>query len=388
MSRIDRGKVGLRRRIPVWFAGFFFVGGCGLSHNAAPDDDPVLPFSSRSLAEVVVDTSLRVTERRYQTGLVPSAFDIGGIDLGERFLRRLEEAAKLSDCFVARPRMDWVKFGPLGDGILSDDLVAAVNHSRESGVECVVIEIDPVADRRHVGLLPPELEGMNFADAPVRDPIRRMAVQIATQLHPTYLSIGVEMNGYYESNPDDFLNYVDLHKEMYDAVKAEAGEVLVFAALNLEALQGFFGDLDEFSNHEPQWFLIDLFEPKLDAVAFSTLLYGFYIRAVLIPDDYLSRIELHTSRDILFTEIGWPGAPGELVFTSQSQTEYLARMVQLIDAMPQVRLVTWTTLYDADRDAPILVSESFKHLGMIDALDHPKPILDLWREVHNLPLRR
>lgn len=378
----------LRRRIPVWLAGVFLAGGCGLRERAAEEDGVTpLPFSSRSLAEVVLDTSLRLTERRYRTGLVPSAFDAGGIDVGVRFVGRLEEAAKLSDCFVARPRMNWVKFGPLGNGALNDDLVAAVNHSREIGLDCVVIEIDPVADRRHVGLLPPELEGMNFSDAAVRDPIQRMAVKIATQLRPTYLSIGVEMNGYYESNPDDFLNYVDLHKEMYDVVKAEAPEVQVIAAFNLEALQGFFGDLDEFSNHGPQWFLIDMLEPKLDAVAFSTLPYGFFIRAVQIPDDYLSRIELHTSRDILFTEIGWPGGSSEFIFTTQSQAEYLARMVQLVDAMPQARLITWTTLFDVDRDTPTLVSESFKSLGLIDDRDHPKPALDLWREVHNLPFR-
>jgi hypothetical protein len=377
----------LSRQILLWLAGVLLAGGCGLSERAAEDGDDTLPFSSRSLTEVILDTSLGVSERRYQTGLVPAGFDIRAIDEGERSSHRIEEAAKLSDCFVARPLMDWTKFGPQGTGALNVDLVAAVQHSRENGVECVVIEIDPVPDRRHVGLLPPELEGMNFADAVVRDPIQRMALQVATQLRPTFLSIGVEINGYYESNPDDFLNYVDLHKKTYDAVKAEAPEVRFFAAFNLEALQGFFGDLDEFSNHGPQWFLIDMFEPKLDAVAFSTLPFGFFIRAVQIPDDYLSRIELHTSRDILFTEIGWPGGSAEFIFTTQSQVEYLARMVQLIDAMPQVRLVTWTTLFDVDRDTPTLVSESFKSLGLIDDRDNPKPALELWREVHNLPHR-
>ncbi len=374
-------------RIQLLFVAVCLAGGCRPKESTEGEGDATLSFSSRSLAEVVLDTSLQLSERHYRTGLVPSAFEIGGVDEGERFLTRLEEAAKLSDCFISRPRMDWIKFGPQGSGALSVDLVAAVQHSRENGVDCVVIEIDPIADRRHVGPLPLELEGMNFADAAVRDPIQRMAVQVATQLRPTYLSIGVEVNGYYESTPDDFLNYVDLHKQTYDAVKAEAPEVLFVASLNLEALQGFFADLDEFSNHGLQWFLLDMFEPKLDAIAFSTLPYGFFIRAVQIPDDYLSRIELHTARDILFTEIGWPGGPSEFIFTTQSQAEYLARIVQLVDAMPQVRLVTWTTLYDVDRDTPTLVSESFKSLGLIDDRDHPKPALDLWREVHNLPFR-
>ncbi len=360
--------------------------GCGTAVTPPADDDlPV--FSSRSLSEVLYDTSVDLTERRFLTGIVPVALKSANFDEGQRFRRRVAEAATVSDCFVSRPRMDWVEFGENGEGKLNEDLTAAVRLARDSGNTCVVIEIDPIADRRTVGILPPELIGLDFSDERVREPVTRMAVTIADQLRPTYLSIGVEMNGYFEANPEDFLNYVDLHKKTYDVVKAVSPEVQFIAAFNLEAMQGFFGDLDEFSDHPPQWFIIDMFEPKLDAVAFSTLPFGFFIRSVVMPDDYLARIETHTSRDILFTEMGWPGNPDSFQ-TPQSQAEYLARMMRLIGEMPQVRLVIWASMYDADPDFAFSQTPEFKFLGLYDYEDNPKPSLEVWTKIHDLPYVR
>jgi hypothetical protein len=344
-------------------------------------------FSGRSLPEVVLDASITVDERRYLTGSVPVAISTNTFDQAERIRGFVETASGYHDCFVARPRMDWVEFGPRGGRRLNADMVASINLSRERGVDCLAVEIDPVSDRREVGILPPELAGKNFSDRDVTEPILEMALDIAERLRPTYLSIGVEMNGYYEAHPVDYLNYVELHKETYDAVKSTVPDVQFYAAFNLEGMQGFFGDLDEFSNHGPQWFLIDMLEPKLDAVAFSTLPFPLFIRPVLIPHDYLSRIELHTSRDILFTEIGWPGDPNAPAHTPASQAEYLAEMVRLIDPMTQVRLVVWTSFFDPDLGDPDDLNEDFANLGLIDTQGNHKPALGLWEQLHKLPYR-
>src|SRR3990167_6026234 len=111
MWPVDRRRVRPGRRIQLWLAAASLLGGCGLRERAAEDSNAAFSFSSRSLAEVVLDTSLQLTERRYRTGLVPAAFDTRG---GEQFLARVAKAAKLSDCFIARPRMDWIKYGPQG----------------------------------------------------------------------------------------------------------------------------------------------------------------------------------------------------------------------------------------------------------------------------------
>lgn len=355
-----------------------------------PGDGPGTPttqptFSAVGLPRVTTSSTLRLTKRRYLTGCVPAAFTVDSGDQGQRFFARVRQSAQYGDAFVARPRMDWVRFGPNGDGLVNLDIAEAVRIAREEGMRYVVLEIDPVADRRNVGILPPELAGKNFADPEVRDPIKRMAVELALQLQPDYLSIGVEMNGYYESNPEDFENYVTLHKETYDLVKAVAPNVQFIAAFNLEALQGFFGDLDPFSNHPPQWFLFDMLEPKVDALAFATLPFGFYLSPLQIPDDYLSRIEQHTAREILFTEIGWPGSDTDPIYTFTSQEEYLAEVARLVDRMTQARLVVWTTLFDADPELGQVITPAFRALGLFDYQDQPKPALDLWRQIVALP---
>lgn len=357
--------------------------GCPSDGTGTPTTQPT--FSGVGLPRVTTSMTLRMTKRRFLTGCVPAAFTIDSGDQGQRYFARVKQSARYGDAFVARPRMDWVRFGPNGDGLVNLDIAEAVRIARENGMRHVVIEIDPVADRRNVGLLPPELEGKNFADPEVRDPIKRMAVEIALQLQPDYLSIGVEMNGYYESNPEDFENYVTLHKETYDLVKAVAPNVQFIAAFNLEALQGFYGDLDQYSNHPPQWFLFDMLEPKVDALAFATLPFGFYTTPLQLPDDYLSRIEEHTTRDILFTEIGWPGSGTDPLYTFTTQSEYVADMARLIDKMTQARLVVWTTMFDADPEVGSVITPAFRTLGLFDYDDQPKPALDIWRQIVALP---
>jgi len=364
--------------------GALLLGGCP---GGAPAASNPLPVATLGLASVTSAAQVRYTQRHYHVGCVPAAFTVDRGDEGRQFFVRVATAAQYGECFVARPRMDWTRFGPNGDGQLNVDIVNAVDIARANGVQMVAIEIDPVADRRHVGVLPPELAGKTFADAEVREPLKRMAVEMALRLHPTYLSIGVEMNAYYEANPADFEHYITLHKETYDLIKSIAPEIQFIAAFNLEALQGFYGDTDEFSDHPPQWFLFDRLEPQLDAVAFATLPFGFYLTPLQLPDDYLSRIAQYTKRDILFTEIGWPGNSADSIYTPQSQVEYISEMARQIDRMPQARLVVWTTLFDGDPGTAGFVTESFQHLGLFDYMNQPKPALNIWKQLVDLPYR-
>ncbi len=367
--------------IGAW--GALLIGGCPGDSGKTAASPPAV--ATLGLPSVTSDAQVRYAARRYHLGCVPAAFTVDSGDQGRRFFSRVATAAHYGECFVARPRMDWRRFGPNGDGLLNEDIANAVRVARENGAQLVVIEIDPVADRRHVGLLPPELAGKDFSAPEVRDPLKRMAVEVALQLHPDYLSIGVEMNGYYEANPVDFENYITLHKETYDLVKTATPDVQFIAAFNLEALQGFFGTLDEFSNHPPLWFLLDRLEPKLDAVAFATLPFGFYLTPLQLPDDYLSRIELHTTRDILFTEIGWPGTDTDPTYTLQSQAAYISEMARLIDRTTQVRLVVWTTLFDGDPGTTGFATQGFQYLGLFDYVNQPKPALAVWKQLVDLP---
>jgi len=161
--------------------------------------------------------------------------------------------------------------------------------------------------------------------------------------------------------------------------------VQFFVAFNLEALQGFYAGQDEFSTHPPQWFLIDKFEPKLDAVGFSTLPFSFYLTPLQMPEDYLSRIERYTTRDILFTEVGWPSSSDSPLYSFETQRDYLIAMANQMDRTQQAKLITWTTVFDAEPDSVTLITSNFKILGLFDHLDQQKPAFDIWQQIHGLP---
>lgn len=359
------------------------VGGCPTDNTAEQTNSPA--FSTVGIPQVSGDTTIRYKSRHYLTGVVPTAFANNDFDEGRQYFARVAASTAYGDAFVARPRMDWERWGPEGGQFINLDLMHGISIARSGNQNTLVIEIDPVADRRHVGILPPELEGMDFSDPEVREPIKRFAAAIATQLRPQYLAISVEINAYYESNPEDFENFVTLHKETYDLVKAVNPDVQFFVAFNLEALQGFYSGQEEVATHGPQWFLIDKFEPKLDAVGFSTLPFAFYLSPLQFPEDYLSRIEKYTTRDILLTEVGWPASPDHPLYTHETQRDYLIAMANLVERTPQTKLMTWTNMFDAEPDSATLVTPSFKILGLFDHLDGPKPALRIWEQIHALP---
>ena len=62
-------------------------------------------------------------------------------------------------------------------------------------------------------------------------------------------------------------------------------------------------------------------------------------------------------------------------------------MVRQLERMSQVRLAVWTTLYDADPTLDVFVTEAFKTLGLIDFFEQPKPGLEIWKQIYDLPYR-
>jgi hypothetical protein len=120
--------------------------------------------------------------------------------------------------------------------------------------------IDPTdsADRGRLQDLPDKLRGKNFADKEVRDALIAYVKYVALNYKPKYLAIGIEMNMYYERQPDDFDNFVSLYFEAYDVVKSLSPDTLVFPTFQLEAMQNLLSADD---GALPEWHLLRRFEP-------------------------------------------------------------------------------------------------------------------------------
>ena len=346
-------------------------------------EDPVIQL--RQMPEHSLSHDLPDGPRHYLLGAVP----IGApspILTDDDVYRSIATVATFADCFVIRQKIDWEAYRPGGSAFpeLTESIVHLWQGASESGFTSLLVELDPIVDRHHIGPLPPAIEDHDFSSPDVRTAFRRQALEVAARVKPRYLSFGVEVNGYYESNPDDFANFVSLHQELYDEVKAISPDTQIMASFNLEALQGLLAQLGGFSDHPPYWFLIDRFEPKIDAVAFSTLPFPVFYEPSQIPLDYLSRIQTHTDLPIVLSEVGWhsyePGGSNQA-----KQHDYLVTMIRRAAFTPNLRVFAWTIMYDAADGSVFDSFPDFKFLGMLSWDGNPKEALATWKALYDVP---
>lgn len=346
-------------------------------------EDPVIQL--RQVPEQSLSHELPEGPRHYLLGAVP----IGApspILTDDDVIQSIATVATTAECFVIRQKIDWEAFRPGGhaEPELTESIFRLWQGASESGFSTLLVELDPIVDRHNIGPLPPAIADHDFSSPDVRQALRTQALTVAERVKPKYLSLAVEVNGYFESNPADFANFVSLHKELYDEIKAISPETQVMASFNLEALQGMLAFIGNFADHPPQWFLIDRFRPKLDAIAFSTLPFPVFFEPLQIPDDYLSRIQTHTDLPIVLSEIGWH--THEAGGSDQSkQHDYLLTMIRRAAVTPQLRVFAWTIMYDA-ADGSIFDSFlDFKFLGMLSWDGQPKEAFPTWQELYRKP---
>jgi len=351
------------------------------SELGAAVGDPVIQF--KGISEVEVNTgALPPGTRHFLLGTVPIGAPSPAIT-DQALEEAIAFAGGTAECYVIRQKVDWEAFRP--GGIAEPDFTQSIFDllaaAEQSGFTASLVELDPIVDRHNVGPLPPAIEDQNFGSPDVREALRRQVIEVARGARPDYMSFAVEANGYFESNPDDFMNFVSLHKELYHEVKAISPETQVMVSFNLEAIQGLLSSLGGFSDHGPQWFLLDMFEPELDAVAFSTLPFPVYYEPLQIPDDYLSRIQEHTDRPIVLSEVGWTSYEGA-GSDEEKQAEYLSLMTRQALRTPQLRVFAWTILFDAAEGSIFDLFPDFKFLGLLTADAMPKPAFTVYADLY------
>ena len=163
-----------------------------------------------------------------------------------------------------------------------------------------------------------------------------------------------------------------------------APEIQITVAFNYEALQGLFAGTEEYAADGPRFFLIDMFEPKVDAVAFSTLPWPVFPSPVNMPDDYISRIQQYTAHPILLSETGWTTT--DVVDSNETmQMEYVAVMARQAMRTPQVELMAWSIAADPPPGTVFDEFPTFLNLGLFRQNGEPKPALDLWLDLLNRP---
>lgn len=252
---------------------------------------------------------------------------------------------------------------------------------KQNRLECF-LQIDPYTSRRGpIPNLPRAKADATFADPDLRAAYLADVENNVRLFQPKYVCLAMEINAYHEQHPEDFDNFVSLFKEARRAVRQILPEAKVFVSFQYEQLLGHWGGQGDRPRHAPKWELIGRFEPDADAVGISSYpLEQFspprYGDPAKLPADYYARIKEHTSKPIVFTELGWP-SDAKFGGSPQNQARFLERFPELVRDL-NVLLVNWNFLHDAKGFGDV-----FESMGLIDAQGRPKPALavfeGLWR---------
>jgi hypothetical protein len=218
---------------------------------------------------------------------------------------------------------------------------------------------------------PPGMTGATLSTPAWREAYLHAALDVLRAVKPRYLSLGNEVNRWYEkygaadTNPNGFQNFVNLYEEAYDSVKQLSPETKVFCVFAREIVDENRGaDLEVLSRFNPD---------KLDLLAFTS--YPFAVQATnrpdSIPDDYYSRaLTIMPGKPFGLIEIGWTDA--DFFGGEQGQADFLTQAAGRLTRSQGVNLslLGWAWLHDLDTS---------DHAGLIHSDGTEKQAYQVWK---------
>ncbi|MFO8050521.1 MAG: tandem-95 repeat protein [Thermoplasmatota archaeon] len=192
---------------------------------------------------------------------------------------------------------------------------------------------------------PPELPSATLSDPDWRALYIQSAKDIVNASGPRYLSIGNEVNRWFEEygmdrlDPNGFQNYISLYNETYDAIKALSPDTRVFCTFSREIVK---------DNREANLSILEHFDPdRMDVLVFTS--YPFAVsginRAADMDDDYYFRAFSHFSnKPFGLSEVAWKADPafgGE-----RGQSDFVSDLFSRFTASMDVEFLSWNWLHD------------------------------------------
>ena len=197
-------------------------------------------------------------------------------------------------------------------------------------------------------ITPPGIENATLSTPAWREAYKQAALDVVRAVHPLYLSLGNEVNRWYEEygndGPNGFINYVSLYEETYDAVKSLSPETKVFCIFAREIVS---------KNREANLNVLNLFNPdKLDILVFTSYPYALgKTNPSMIPDDYYSKAANYMpGKPFGFTEIAWPSLSA--LGGEQAQADFIINATGrlTLDRGINLHLFGWPWLHDLNEN--------------------------------------
>jgi hypothetical protein len=244
---------------------------------------------------------------------------------------------------------------------------------------------DGATGRDRLADLPVSVAGKRFDDPGIRAAVVAYAEYVAINYQPDYMSIGVEMNLYYEKNKDDFANFRTLFQQAYRAVKAKSPSTQVTVTFQYEDLQGLMPRDDP---HFASWQLVNEFVPLVDVFAIATYPSFYYRSADDIMPTYYSQLRAFTQdKPIVIAEMGYAsaaGAQGLNSGTQEDQVKFLRKVLLDAEAL-NMPVVIWFAIWDPAYAGGTAFAP-FQSIGLITDGGDEKPAWDLWQSALRRPV--
>lgn len=210
---------------------------------------------------------------------------------------------------------------------------------------------------------------------------KKVVLAVAKKHKPYILILGVEGNRFYEKSPKGYNDFVNVYKEIYDEVKKISPDTMMATNFQLEYMKGeAYLSGKEHVNH---YDIIELFGDRMDLVTVTTYPWFDYNNPQDIPEDYLEEISQYSTKPLLITETGWPSHEfpvPSVEADSQTQVDYLVRMVELTKGIDTVGIV-WVFPHDA----PLGIAGGiFDHISLLENDGREKEVYKYWQALKSL----
>lgn len=277
----------------------------------------------------------------------------------------------------------------LPDGTVGEETTATtaaeLNALEDEDLE-LFFAIDPTdatTGRDRIGGLPQSYQGRGFADEEIRRAFEVYAEYVAVNYRPRYLALGVEMNLYYQHQPDDFEAYTALFEDTYAIVKEASPNTLVTLTFQYEDLQA---RLPTTEPHYTDWQLLAIFEPLVDVTAISTYPSLAFGSVDDIPANYYTQLRAFTDHPIVVASAGFSSGAdgiGEASEGEQQQALFVERLLRESADIPVATLIWfagWDPVYAEGTALAV-----FRHIGLVREDGSEKPAWRAWSDAANRP---
>ncbi|MCW5839192.1 MAG: glycosyl hydrolase 53 family protein [Anaerolineales bacterium] len=220
----------------------------------------------------------------------------------------------------------------------------------------------------------------NWSNAEARALFIQMLVGFAAEHHPPYLFLGNENDEYFITQPEDYVRWVEVYNQAYDAIKAASPATQVGPIFQYERMAGL-GLLNGWN--EAHWGALDAHDlNKVDVVGIT--LYPWFSVATpqQIPDDYLAPLLQHTgATPIAITETGWPadtqGLQTPWQASPQTQVAYVDALQRILQGT-SVSILNWLFINPIAAEPNSLEVQLFGSISLRTVSGDKRPVYDAW----------